>query len=88
MEFSGRLSLSVGWITLFLMGIDLYVVSPLLPFISEAYNVSSAMTGWMVTVFAVTYACFAPFFGWLSDKNGRRTFITFGLFLFVISNIL
>jgi len=87
-EFSGRLSLSVGWITLFLMGIDLYVVSPLLPFISEAYNVSSAMTGWMVTVFAVTYACFAPFFGWLSDKNGRRTFITFGLFLFVISNIL
>jgi MFS transporter, DHA1 family, purine base/nucleoside efflux pump len=88
MELRGKLSLSVGWITLFLMGIDLFVVSPLLPFISEAYNVSSAMTGWMVTVFAVTYAFFAPFFGWLSDKNGRRTFITFGLLLFVISNIL
>lgn len=56
MEFSGKVGLSVGWITLFLMGIDLFVVSPLLPFISEAYNVSSAMTGWMVTVFAVTYA--------------------------------
>ncbi|MDQ1002834.1 DHA1 family purine base/nucleoside efflux pump-like MFS transporter [Neobacillus niacini] len=88
MELRGKLSLSVGWITLFLMGIDLFVVSPLLPFISEAYNVSSAMTGWMVTVFGVTYAFFAPFFGWLSDKNGRRTFITFGLLLFVISNIL
>ncbi|HWO74983.1 MAG TPA: MFS transporter [Bacillus sp. (in: firmicutes)] len=88
MELSGRVNLSVGWITLFLMGIDLFVVSPLLPFISEAYNVSSAMTGWMVTVFAVTYAFFAPFFGWLSDKNGRRAFITFGLLLFVISNIL
>ena len=88
MELRGKLSLSVGWITLFLMGIDLFVVSPLLPFISKAYNVSSAMTGWMVTVFAVTYAFFAPFFGWLSDKNGRRTFITFGLLLFVISNIL
>ena len=88
MEFSGKVGLSVGWITLFLMGIDLFVVSPLLPFISEAYNVSSAMTGWMVTVFAVTYAFFAPFFGWLSDKNGRRLLITFGLLLFVISNIL
>ncbi len=88
MEFSGKVGLSVGWVTLFLMGIDLFVVSPLLPFISEAYNVSSAMTGWMVTVFAVTYAFFAPFFGWLSDKNGRRLLITFGLLLFVISNIL
>jgi MFS transporter, DHA1 family, purine base/nucleoside efflux pump len=67
MKLRGKLSLSVGWITLFLMGIDLFVVSPLLPFISEAYNVSSAMTGWMVTVFAVTYAFFAPFFGWLSE---------------------
>jgi MFS transporter, DHA1 family, purine base/nucleoside efflux pump len=67
LKLRGKLSLSVGWITLFLMGIDLFVVSPLLPFISEAYNVSSAMTGWMVTVFAVTYAFFAPFFGWLSE---------------------
>ncbi|MER1957709.1 MAG: MFS transporter [Solibacillus sp.] len=84
----GRVSLGVGWITLFLIGIDLFVVSPLLPFISDAYQVSSAMTGWMVTVFAITYAIFAPFFGWLSDKNGRRSYITFGLVLFVISNIL
>ncbi|PWU69612.1 MFS transporter [Gracilibacillus dipsosauri] len=88
MELKVRVYLSVGWITLFLMGIDLFVVSPLLPFISEAYNISSAMTGWMVTVFAVTYAFFAPFFGWLSDKNGRRALITFGLVLFVISNVL
>jgi site-specific recombinase XerD len=48
MDSKGRVSLSVGWITLFLMGTDLFVVSTLLPFISVAYNVSSAMTGWMV----------------------------------------
>jgi len=70
------------------MGTDLFVVSPLLPFISEAYHVSSAMSGWMVTVFAVTYAIVAPFFGWASDKNGRGIFITFGLLLFSFSNIL
>ncbi|WP_338788388.1 MFS transporter [Metabacillus sp. FJAT-53654] len=88
MNSQGRVCLSVGWITLFLMGTDLFVVSPLLPFISEAYNVSSAMTGWMVTVFAVTYAIAAPFFGWASDKNGRGIFITLGLLLFSFSNIL
>ena len=70
------------------MGADLFVVSPLLPFISKAYHVSPAMTGWMVTVFALTYAISAPFFGWLSDKKGRRAFITFGLLLFTISNAL
>ena len=88
MGLRGRVSLSVGWVTLFLMGTDLFIVSPLLPFISEEYNVSSAMTGWMVTVFAVTYAIAAPFFGWLSDKNGRGIFITFGLLLFSFSNAL
>ncbi|ALC91627.1 MFS transporter [Bacillus sp. FJAT-18017] len=88
MGLRGRICLSVGWVTLFLMGTDLFVVSPLLPFISEAYNVSSAMTGWMVTVFAVTYAIAAPFFGWASDKNGRGAFISFGLLLFSFSNAL
>ncbi|WP_078433615.1 MFS transporter [Metabacillus halosaccharovorans] len=84
----GRVSLSVGWITLFLIGTDLFVVSPLLPFISEAYNVNPAMTGWMVTVFAITYAIAAPLFGWASDKNGRGIFITFGLLLLSFSNTL
>ncbi|WP_174612733.1 MFS transporter [Virgibacillus ihumii] len=88
MTIKGKANLSVGWITLFLMGTDLFVVSPLLPFISEAYKVSPETTGWMVTVFAVTYAFSAPFFGWLSDKKGRRTMITFGLLLFAISNAL
>ncbi|MDQ0233318.1 MFS transporter [Metabacillus malikii] len=88
MDLQGRVRLTVGWLTLFLIGTDLFVVSPLLPFISEAYHVNSATTGWMVTVFAVTYALVAPFIGWLSDKNGRGIFITFGLLLFSFSNIL
>ncbi|WP_226530249.1 MFS transporter [Metabacillus niabensis] len=88
MSSRGRVSLSVGWITLFLIGTDLFVVSPLLPFISEAYNVNPAMTGWMITVFAVTYAIAAPLFGWASDKNGKGIFITFGLLLFSFSNTL
>lgn len=63
LKVHGRVSLFVGWITLFLIGIDLFVVSPLMPFISRAYQTSPAMTGWMITVFAITYAIFAPFLG-------------------------
>ena len=88
MKVRGRVGLIVGWVTMFLIGIDLFVVSPLLPFISEAYHISTAMTGWMVTAFAVTYAVFIPFFGWMADKYGRGAFITFGLVLFVISSLL
>lgn len=88
METKGKISLIVGWITLFLMGTDLFVVSPLLPFIAQEFGISSAIAGWMVTVFAVMYALSAPFLGWLSDKKGRREFITFGLMLFVLSNVL
>jgi MFS transporter, DHA1 family, purine base/nucleoside efflux pump len=88
MYHKGRVRLAVGWITLFLMGTDLFVVSPLLPFISQEYGVSSVITGWMVTVFAVTYAISAPFFGWISDKKGRGFLITCGLLLFVVSNVL
>ncbi|UOR12566.1 MFS transporter [Halobacillus amylolyticus] len=88
MDNSSRIRLTVGWITLFLMGTDLFVVSPLLPFISQEYHITSAEAGWMVTVFAITYAVSAPFFGWISDKKGRRYFIILGLFLFVLANIL
>jgi len=87
MTGQGRLRLIVGWITLFLIGTDLFVVSPLLPALSQEYEVSSAAAGWMVTVFSVTYAAAAPVFGWLSDRSGRRLLITVGLLLFAVSNI-
>jgi MFS transporter, DHA1 family, purine base/nucleoside efflux pump len=88
MQLSGKVCLMVGWITLCLMGTELFVISPLLPFISEEYKVTSAETGWMVTVFAVTYAVAAPFFGWLSDKKGRKNLIASGLLLFAFANAL
>lgn len=85
---TARARLVVGWITLFIMGTDLFVVSPLLPFISHEFGISSTMAGWMVTAFALTYAISAPFFGWLSDNKKKGLFITCGLFLFTFSNVI
>ncbi|MCY0881556.1 MAG: MFS transporter, partial [Firmicutes bacterium] len=41
---------------MFIVGVDLYLVAPLLPNIARAMHVSLAATGWLVTVFAVSYA--------------------------------
>lgn len=83
-----RIRLLVGWITLFIIGTDLFVVSPLLPLIAKNYHVTSAEAGWMVTTFSVAYVVGAPWLGTLSDKIGRRRLIVLGLFIFALANLL
>src|SRR6266853_1163800 len=62
--------LLVGWLTMFVVGTDLFVVSPLLPMISADYGVSPAVAGLSVTVFALTYMISAPLFGHVADRIG------------------
>ncbi|ASK62633.1 MFS transporter [Virgibacillus phasianinus] len=83
-----RLQLLTGWITLFIIGTDLFVVSPLLPSIAEQYQITPSKAGWMVTAFSLMYALGAPWFGAFSDKWGRRKMITYGLIGFMIANVI
>jgi predicted MFS family arabinose efflux permease len=83
-----RLGLAVGWFTLFLIGTDLFVVSPLLPLIARRYDVSPGAAGLMVTAFSVAYAVGAPFLGSLADKRGRRAVLVAGLVAFTAGNAL
>lgn len=80
--------LLTGWMTLFLIGTDLFVISPLLPFIAADEKVTASTAGWMVTVFSLTYAVCAPVFGRLSEHKGRRFFIVLGLIMFSVSNLM
>src|SRR5262245_30219168 len=66
---SPRTYLTAGWLTLFVIGTDLFVVSPLLPFVKDRYNVDVATAGWTVTAFALAYMVAAPWFGGLSDRH-------------------
>ena len=52
--------LAIAWLTMFVIGSDLFVVSPLLPLISADYAVQPAAAGLSVTVFAVAYMLSAP----------------------------
>lgn len=88
MRMSPLASLAVGWLTMFVVGTDLFVVSPLLPMIAADYRVSPAVAGLCVTVFSLSYMVSAPLFGHLADRIGRRRMLICCLAAFAAANLL
>ena len=80
--------LAIGWLTMFVVGTDLFVVSPLLPMIAADYRVSSSAAGLCVTAFSLTYMIGAPLFGHLADRIGRRRMLVCSLVAFALANLL
>src|SRR5258708_38059105 len=80
--------LVAGWLTMFVIGTDLFVVSPLLPMIAADYRVSPAVAGLSVTVFALTYMVSAPLFGHAADRIGRRRGLICCLAAFAAANLM
>ncbi len=80
--------LAAGWCTLFVVGTDLFVVSPLLPMIGADYEISPALAGLGVTAFAVAYMLIAPILGHAADRLGRRKTLFWCLLGFSAANLL
>ena len=80
--------LVIAWCTLFVVGTDLFVVSPLLPLIADQFELPPASAGLSVTAFAVTYMISAPLLGQLADRVGRRMMLSWCLVGFAAANIL
>src|SRR5271169_5165607 len=80
--------LAVGWLTMFLMGTELFVFSPLLPILAVNYDVSSNMAGLCVTIFSLAYMITAPLFGHVSDRVGKRQVLICCLLAFGTANLL
>lgn len=80
--------LIVAWATLFIVGTDLFVVSPLIPLIGDTYQVGARGAGLVVTTFAFGYVVAAPVFGHMADRLGRRRVLTCCLVAFSAANLL
>ena len=80
--------LACGWLTLFVVGTDLFVISPLLPRIANDFGRSAAGAGLSVTVFSLTYLLCAPMFGRIADRIGRRRTLIPCLLSFAVANVL
>ncbi|MBV8165359.1 MAG: MFS transporter [Alphaproteobacteria bacterium] len=80
--------LVVGWCTMFVIGTDLFVVSPLLPAIARGLGVATTSAGLAVTAFSVSYMLSAPLLGQLADRLGRRAMMIRCLLGFALANLL
>ena len=80
--------LAVAWLTMFAVGTELFVFSPLLPVLAAAYHITPALAGLSVTMFALAYMLSAPLLGYFSDRIGRRPVLICSLLAFALANIL
>lgn len=76
------------FLTMFIIGTDTFLVSPLLPTLTKLYGIDSSISGWMVSAYAIGYAVFALISGPISDGRDRKKVMTYGLAAFSISTFL
>src|SRR5262245_50519496 len=61
------------------------IVLPLLPRYGETYGVGPLALGFLMASFSAMQFVFAPFWGRLSDRKGRRPILMVGLFGSILS---
>lgn len=85
---SARTVSLLSFATMFVIGTDTFLVAPLLPTLSRTFHVSSEISGWMVSAYALGYAVFALVAGPLSDGRDRRRVLLTGLVGFIVMTAL
>jgi predicted MFS family arabinose efflux permease len=88
MRINAPARLAVAWLTMFLVGTELFVFSPLLPVLAADYHIAPSLAGLSVTMFSLAYMVSAPLFGYFSDRIGRRRVLVYCLLAFALANIL
>ncbi len=85
---SGRSSLLPVFLTVFIDLLGFGIVIPLLPIYSEAYRAGELQLGLLFASFSAMQLVFAPFWGRLSDRIGRRPVLIGGLVVTAFSYLL
>jgi multidrug resistance protein len=73
---------------MFVIGTDTFLISPLLPTLSNLYHIPTDISGWMVSSYALGYAVFAFVAGPISDNLNRKKVMIYGMMSFTISTFL
>ncbi|UYX54369.1 MFS transporter [Bacillus thuringiensis] len=80
--------LAVFFTIMFMIGTDTFLISPLLPTLQQVYHVSTELSGWMVSSYALGYAGFALIAGPISDGLNRKKVMVLGMSFFTLSTFL
>jgi predicted MFS family arabinose efflux permease len=73
---------------MFVIGTDTFLVAPMLPTLAEEFDVSTSVSGWMVSAYALGFALFALVAGPLSDGRDRRGVLLLGFAGFAVATAL
>src|SRR5512145_1442945 len=71
--------LVIVFVTVFIDLLGFGIIIPLLPFYAETFGATGFTIGLLATSFSLMQFIFAPIWGRLSDRVGRRPIILFGL---------
>ncbi len=77
---------SLLYVVFFLMGAEMYLVSPLLPQISHAFGVTAPAAAAVVTAYVIVYAITGPPLGLLADRYPRKRSAVAGSIVFLLGN--
>ncbi|MFP5518538.1 MAG: MFS transporter [Bdellovibrionia bacterium] len=83
-----KAQLAIIFLTVFIYLVGFGVIIPILPILSRDFGATALQTGLLLSVYSVMQFVFAPFWGGLSDRFGRRPIIVFCLLMEGLSYIL
>jgi predicted MFS family arabinose efflux permease len=78
--------LPVSWVTIFLVGTDLFIISPFLPLIGKELNTQPESLTILVSSFSLTYAIACPIQGRIAERWGLRTVLVLGVVSLALAN--
>lgn len=79
--------LLVGWITIFLVGTDLFVVSPFLPSMAQELHRSASSLTMLISIFSIVYAIACPIQAYIAERFGVSNVLLFGILLLGLANL-
>ncbi|MCA1552069.1 MFS transporter [Bradyrhizobium sp. BRP19] len=85
-----RTKLVVAALTIaaFAIGLDTFVIIGALDAISRDLAISTGMAGWIISIYALCYAIFAPLNAWMFKAMSRRNVQILSVSIFIIGNLI
>ncbi|MCJ7626107.1 MAG: MFS transporter [Anaerolineaceae bacterium] len=88
MKRNNRYTLTILFLTLFMTMVGFGVIMPILPYYAENLGASATELGLLSATYATLQFFFAPVWGRVSDKVGRKPILLLGLFGFSVSFVI
>lgn len=84
-NLKNKTALSILFLVMFFVMVGFGIIIPVLPFYAENLGASPAELGWLMAVYSLMQLLFAPMWGRISDRIGRKPVILTGIFGLAIS---